>query len=58
MSTEDSILNTMKKEGKPLSAGQIADVAGLDRKEIDKAMNVLKKEGRIVSPKRCYWEPK
>lgn len=58
MNTEDRILDAMKKESKPLSAGQIADIAKIERKEVDKAMNVMKKDGRIVSPKRCYWEPK
>jgi hypothetical protein len=29
----------------------------LGRKEVDKAMKKLKKEEKIVSPKRCYWEP-
>lgn len=48
----------MKKAGKPLKAGEIADAAGLDKKEVDKAMKVLKAEGAIVSPKVCYWEPK
>ena len=58
MDTKETIIKVMKAEGKPLSAGQIADLAGLDRKEVDKAMKVLKDEEKIVSPKRCYWEPK
>ena len=28
-----------------------------DRKEVDKAFAELKKEGAIVSPVRCKWEP-
>ena len=32
------------------------EATGLDKKEVEKAMNQLKKEGKIVSPKRCYWE--
>jgi len=48
----------MKTKGKPLSAGQIAELAGIDRKEVDKAMKALKDEEKIVSPKRCYWVPK
>ncbi len=48
----------MKAAGKPLKAGEIATEAGLDKKEVDKVMKVLKTEGLIVSPKRCYWEPK
>ncbi len=57
MSTE-KVLAAMQAAGKPMSAGQIAEVAGIDRKEVDKAMKVLKTEEKIVSPKRCYWEPK
>jgi len=52
------ILDAMKKAGEPLNAGKIADLTGIDRKEVDKAMTKLKKEELIVSPKRCFWQPK
>jgi predicted ArsR family transcriptional regulator len=58
MDAKNTVLEVLKKEGAPMSAGQIADKSGLDRKEVDKAMKVLKDEELIVSPKRCYWEPK
>jgi hypothetical protein len=35
--------------------GAIAEAARLDRKDVDKAMKTLEAEGRIVSPKRCFW---
>jgi biotin operon repressor len=54
---ETTVLTTMKKAGKPLSAGQISEMTGIERKEIDKVMKKLKTEGKIVSPKNCYWEP-
>lgn len=57
MNTEKQILDAMKKSGQPMSAGQIAEAAAIDRKEVDKAMKSLKDTGKIVSPKRCYWEP-
>ncbi len=57
MSTE-KVLDTMKKAGKPLKAGEIADLSGLDKKEVEKAMKTLQKEGRIESPVRCMWQPK
>lgn len=47
----------MRKAGEPLNAGKVAELSGLDRKEVDKAMKALKDEGAIVSPKRCFWEP-
>ena len=55
MSTEDKIIETLKASGQPMSAGQISDSSGIDRKEVDKAMKVLKNNGQIVSPKLCYW---
>ena len=54
---KDKVLQVMKEAGEPLNAGKIADLSGLDRKVVDKAMKELKSEEAIVSPKRCYWEP-
>lgn len=58
MDANKSVLDAMKKAGKPLKAGEIADLTGLDKKEVDKVMTQLKKDEKIVSPKKCYWEPK
>lgn len=54
----EKVLTALKVAGKPLKAGEIADATGLDKKEVDKAMKVLKTDGRIESPKVCYWQPK
>ena len=54
---KDKVLAVMKEAGEPLNAGKIAELSGLDRKEVDKAMKQLKDEGAIVSPVRCKWEP-
>ena len=56
MSTE-KVLQTLLAAGKPLKAAEIAESSGLDKKEVDKAMKVLKAEDKIVSPRRCFWEP-
>ena len=55
METKNKVLATMKEPGEPLNAGKIAELYGLDRKEVDKAMKQLKEEGAIVSPVRCKW---
>ena len=47
----------MRSAGKPVSAGEVATLSGLDRKEADKASTQLKKDGAIVSPIRCKWQP-
>ena len=57
MDTKEKVLEVMRTEAQPLNAGKIAEVGGLDRKDVDKAMAQLKKEEKIVSPKRCYWVP-
>ena len=57
METKDKVLATMREAGTPLNACKIAELSGLDRKEVDKAMKQLKQEGAIVSPVRCKWEP-
>lgn len=55
METKTLVLQVMKEAGAPLNAGKIAELCGLDRKEVDKAMKQLKDEGAIVSPVRCKW---
>jgi DNA-binding Lrp family transcriptional regulator len=52
MEVTEAVLATMKENGAPMSAGQIATATGIDRKEIDKAMKKLKADGSIVSPVR------
>ena len=47
----------MREAGKPVSAGDVTKALNADRKEIDKIFAELKKEGAIVSPVRCKWEP-
>ena len=57
MSAKDKVLEVMKAAGKPVSAGEVEKMSGLDRKEVDNAFKDLKKENAIVSPVRCKWEP-
>ena len=57
MNEKEQFLEAMRKAGEPLNAGKIAELTGLDRKVVDKAMAEMKKEGSIVSPVRCKWEP-
>jgi Mn-dependent DtxR family transcriptional regulator len=57
MSIEEKVLEAMKNAGKPLKTGEIAEITGLDKKEVEKAIKKLKKEGKVESPKRCYYAP-
>ena len=51
MDIKETILNVMRESGKPISAGEVEKLSGLDRKDI------VKKDEAIVSPVRCKWEP-
>ncbi len=57
MVDEEKVLEVMKNAGKPLKTQEIADMLGVDKKEVDKIVKKLKKEGKIISPKRCYYAP-
>ena len=54
---KEQVLQAMREAGKPVSAGEVTKALGADHKEVDKVFAELKKEGAIVSPVRCKWEP-
>jgi len=58
METKELILTTLKAAEKPLKSGEIADLAQLEKKEVDKFLKKLKDEDLIASPKRCYYSTK
>jgi Mn-dependent DtxR family transcriptional regulator len=51
------VLQAMKDAGKPVRPGDVAKAIGLESKEVSKAIKVLRKEGKVHSPKRCYYAP-
>lgn len=58
MADYDVVLDFFSKAEAPANLGQVAAATGIDKKEVNKVMAKLKKEEKIVSPKRCYWEIK
>ncbi|RLF42274.1 MAG: transcriptional regulator [Thermoplasmata archaeon] len=48
----------MKKAGKPVRPGDIAKTLGVESKEVSKAIKKLKEDGKVYSPKRCFYSPK
>lgn len=52
---EKKILNAMKKAGKPVRPGDIAKLVNEESKDVSKAISSLKKKGKVISPKRCYY---
>ncbi|NLL41868.1 MAG: MarR family transcriptional regulator [Firmicutes bacterium] len=58
MDSYQVVLDFFEKAEEPVRTGDVVEATGLEKKEVEKAMNKLKKEEKIVSPKRCYWEMK
>jgi len=58
MDNEAKVLEAFKQAGKPLTSKEVAELSGLDKKEVDKVIKKLKEADKIHSPKRCYYEPK
>jgi predicted transcriptional regulator len=54
---KDEVLRTMRDAGKPVSAGDVAKISGIDKTEVENAFKELKADGSIISPVRCKWEP-
>lgn len=52
-----TVLDAMIKEGKPMRPGDIAKKAEMDKEEVSKIIDKLKKEGKVTSPKRCFYAP-
>ena len=58
MEFESIVFETIKRSDQPLKGKEIADLAGIDKKEVDKAIKKLKKEEKIYSPKNCFYAVK
>ena len=54
---EKKVLDAMKKAGKPVRPGEVAEMIGEENKAVSKIISLLKKQGKITSPKRCYYAP-
>ncbi len=52
---ERIVIEAMKKANKPVRPGDVAKMTNLESKEVSKIIKELKKTGKIISPKRCYY---
>jgi len=52
------VLKTLRDSKNPLKAGEIAEITKMDKKEVDKAIKKLKSDGKIESPKVCFYTAK
>ncbi|MDR3063849.1 MAG: MarR family transcriptional regulator [Methanobrevibacter sp.] len=55
MSDKEKVIKAFKESEEALNTSKVVEMSGVDKKEVTKIMNKLKKEKSIISPKRCYW---
>lgn len=51
------VLDKMREVAKPMRPGEVAELTGIAKDEVSKIIQTLKKEGKVISPKRCFWAP-
>lgn len=56
MDAKARVLEYFEKSGEVLRPGEVGEALALDKKDLDKAIKVLKEEGKIYSPKRCFYQ--
>jgi DNA-binding MarR family transcriptional regulator len=55
---KEIIIKTLVAAKKPLRQGEIAELTGLDKNDIEKFIKQLKAEDKIFSPMRCFYDVK
>lgn len=58
MENQDKVLAVLLENGSPMKSAEIADKAGIEKKEVEKLIKKLKVEEKIFSPKRCFYDVK
>jgi len=56
MEAKEKVLATMQQSQQPMRPGEIAEAAGLDKKDVEKAIKALKDSEQIYSPKKCFYQ--
>lgn len=52
-----AVLEAMKKGDGPMRPGDVAKALQMDKGEVAKIIDQLKKDGLVISPKRCFYAP-
>lgn len=54
---KEKVYTAFVQAQKPMRPGEIAKELGIESKEVSKYIAELRKEERLISPKRCYYSP-
>ena len=55
---EDKILDVMRKEARAMKSAEIATISGVEKTLVDKSLKKLIADGKVESPKRCFYQAK
>jgi len=56
MEASDIVFNKMAELIAPVKCADLSGMLCMERKVVDLAMKHLKEDGKVISPKRGYWE--
>jgi len=56
MELEMKVPEAMQKAGKPVKAGDIAEMINVDKAQVHKAIKTLKDQSKVESPKGCFYK--
>ncbi|TVQ11783.1 MAG: MarR family transcriptional regulator [Bacteroidetes bacterium] len=56
MEATEKIIKAFEDAAKPMRPGEVAEMAGLEKKDAEKAIKKLKDQGVLFSPKRCFYD--
>ena len=55
MDVKEAVYNTLKEAAAPMKNKDVQELTGLGQKEIAKAFVALKKDGKVTTPKPCFY---
>ncbi|MCL2783992.1 MAG: hypothetical protein FWD55_00870 [Propionibacteriaceae bacterium] len=55
MASTEEVLAVFTESDKPLKAADVAAILGVEKPEVGKAIQALKAEGKLISPKNCFY---
>ncbi|MFW9944272.1 MAG: helix-turn-helix domain-containing protein [Candidatus Sifarchaeia archaeon] len=53
----EKVYKAFTDAGEPLRAGDVAEITGIAKPKVSKIIKALTADGRLTSPKRCYYAP-
>ncbi len=56
--SKEKIIQVLESSNEPLKSAAIAELSGIDKKEVGKIIKKLKVDGLIESPKNCFYQIK